>query len=507
MGSVRVVMELAERLSGRCIIDASLTDDDVKGKDLESLTAHIISFFEGREGLKILDKGTLGEILKEEGEEKKPVQIEITRPLEYMPLAKEVSGKFSVRNVDVEKTSASVSDFASYFNDRFDKLRNILESGRTGNISMLSSIDKIGQYATGRELSIVGMVYEKMITKKGNLMVTIEDDTGSVKVIFTKPQGNVKGGAAADTFSAAMKLVSDQVVAVKGKIATPFIIANKVLWPDIPIRTRKVTENDTAIAFTSDVHVGSKLFLDKQFSRFLEWINGRVERKRDLAGKIKYLVISGDLVDGIGVYPEQDKELTIPDIYKQYSMLFDLLSKVPDYLEIFVLTGNHDAVQRSEPQPMLTREIIGDFSKENVHFVSNPGYVMLDGLRVLAYHGTSLDSVIWNVPGCSYSRPESAMIEVLKMRHISPIYGDNPVTPGKSDSLVIDQIPDILHMGHLHRNGYADYHGTQIVNSGTWQARTSYQIKLGHMPTPAVLPVYESKQGRMGAVDFNTLGV
>ena len=79
-----------------------------------------------------------------------------------------------------------------------------------------------------------------------------------------------------------------------------------------------------AIAFTSDIHVGSKLFLEKQFVKFIEWLNGNVDTRKDIAEKIKYLVISGDLVDGIGVYPNQDKELSISDIYKQYSVLFDL---------------------------------------------------------------------------------------------------------------------------------------------------------------------------------------
>ena len=97
------------------------------------------------------------------------------------------------------------------------------------------------------------------------------------------------------------------------------------------------------------------------------------------------------------------------------------------------------------------------------------------------------------------------MIEVLKKRHISPIYGDNPIMPSKEDSLVIDEVPDILHMGHLHKNGYAEYHGTQVINSGTWQSRTSYQVKQGHMPTPALLPVYNTKSGELWSVDFNAM--
>ena len=67
---------------------------------------------------------------------------------------------------------------------------------------------------------------------------------------------------------------------------------------------------------------------------------------------------------------------------------------------------------------------------------------------------------------------------------------------------MIDEVPDILHMGHIHKNGYDEYHGTKIVNSGTWQSRTSFQIKQGHIPIPALLTVYETKSTRMNAVDF-----
>ena len=73
--------------------------------------------------------------------------------------------------------------------------------------------------------------------------------------------------------------------------------------------------------------------------------------------------------------------------------------------------------------------------------------------------------------------------------------------------MVIDKVPDILHMGHLHKNGYSEYHGTLIVNSGTWQGRTDFQVRMGHIPTPAQMPVYEAKSGTMNVIDFNSSGL
>ena len=122
---------------------------------------------------------------------------------------------------------------------------------------------------------------------------------------------------------------------------------------------------------------------------------------------------------------------------------------------------------------------------------------------MLTYHGTSLDSIIATIPNMSYAKPEQAMIEILKRRHLSPIYGGNTIVPSRMDTLVIDKVPDILHMGHIHKNGLANYHGIHIVNSGTWQDRTDYQIKQGHIPTPAQMPVFDAKVNNFKIIDFS----
>lgn len=497
-----IISQLYKRLDGKVIIAADLNDNDIEGADIDDLAVKIISFFEGCDGLKILDRNILEQI-KKQTKTKEPLQVVVEQQPSFRPVSKEFEPQFRIKNIDVEKTGATVSDFAAYFRDRYRKLREIL--GSSQNVGMVVSTDKLAQYANGREVGIVGMVYDKIITKKGNLMITIEDEYGSAKIIFVRPESGARKEQTA-LFESAMHLVNDEVVALKGKLGSPpFIIAKQIIWPDVPVHSRKQSSEDLAIALTSDVHVGSKLFMEKNFVRFVEWLNGNVDTDRELAGKVKYVVFGGDLVDGIGVYPGQDRELTIQDIYKQYSVFFDYVDNIPDYIQVFVIPGNHDAVQLADPQPMLTKELIGEFKKDNVHFLSSPSHIEIEGLRVLAYHGTSLDSVIHNIAGCSYFKPEGAMVELLKRRHISPIYGDNPIVPSRNDSLVISDPPDILHMGHVHKNGTAEYHGTQIVNSGTWQARTEYQIKLGHMPTPCMLPVYRTKKATIENVDFSGL--
>lgn len=495
------LIELANRLSGKVIISSEIKAPDLADADAESLIAHITDHFENKDGMKVLGMAELREILAKINKKKEPVQIEVVRSGDFKPLAKDVDSKYLIRDTQIGRTNNTVGDFTDHFRDRFNKIKAIMKASGNGYGGTVN-IGAMNQYISGREMGLIGMVYEKTVTKNGHVMLTLEDETGAAKVLAYKPQTKGKD-AANELFDSASRVAKDDVLYVRGKVSGPFFIANKILWPDVPIRVRRRVEDDIAIALISDVHVGSKLFLEKQFGKFLEWLNGSVDNRKDLAGKVKYLVVGGDLVDGVGVYPRQEKELEIDDIYKQYSVFFDFMESVPDYIEIFLLQGNHDAVQRAEPQPAISKKLIGDFAKANVHSVANPCYLNLHGVKVLSYHGASLDSVVQSIPGCSYSNITSAMKEILKRRHLCSIYGPTVTTPSKNDSLVIDEAPDILHMGHVHRNAYDEYHGTALVNSGTWQGRTSFQIKQGHIPTPALLSVYDAKSTTVSHVDFN----
>ena len=104
----------------------------------------------------------------------------------------------------------------------------------------------------------------------------------------------------------------------------------------------------------------------------------------------------------------------------------------------------------------------------------------------------------------SYMHSEKVMVEYLKRRHLSPVYGGNLIIPEDVDYMVIEEPPDIMHCGHIHKNGYAQYRGTLVINSGTFQSRTEFQIKQGHVPTPALVPVYETKTGKLRTLDFNS---
>lgn len=56
---------------------------------------------------------------------------------------------------------------------------------------------------------------------------------------------------------------------------------------------------------------------------------------------------------------------------------------------------------------------------------------------------------------------------------------------------MIDPVPDIFHAGHVHVEGIAEYRGVLVVNSGTWQSQTKYQLSAGIVPKPSIVPVVD----------------
>ncbi len=491
--------ELVAKLSKSGILLSAGTESfEIEESGIENISSKLIARHKDDLGQSIVSKEELDNVVKELELEKSPVIVEAIHERGFKSVAADIDAQYSIDAAHDDVSDGTVDCFVSHFRSRFGKIRVILDN-RSNLPRMAPNLENLKMYTNGRDVTALGMVSDKLTTKNGNLLVNIEDETGSAKLIFM--HGN--SPPATELFVQANSIVTDEIIAVTGKISGPFVIVKTVVWPDVPIKTKKQVKEDVAIAFISDMHIGSKLFLQDKFMRFVNWLNGGVESKKELASKIKYVVIAGDVVDGIGIYPKQAQDLAVLDIYTQYKMFTNFIDAIPDYIHVFVLPGNHDAVQLAEPQPSISKELLGGFSKDNVHFVPNPCYLTLHGIEVLAYHGASLDSMIRAVPGCSYAYPEKAMTEILRRRHLSPIYGYNAIMPSNTDNLVIDKVPDILNMGHLHRNGLSNYHGVNILNSGTWQDRTDYQVLLGHMPTPCIVSVFEASRGDFTSVNFN----
>ena len=256
-----------------------------------------------------------------------------------------------------------------------------------------------------------------------------------------------------------------------------FFLLSLLFRPDIRIDNKPfLSETPGKAVFISDVHIGSNTFLTDSWNHFIDWL---------CESDASYLLIAGDLVDGIGVFPGQEQELTIKNIYEQYDAFGEMISAIPRRIKIIVAPGNHDVVRGAEPQPVIPAQFTKKFP-DNCMLVENPALVNLQGVRVLMYHGRSIDDMISLIPGASYEQSGKMMEEMLQRRHLAPAYGRRtPIAAGKIDRLIIDPIPEILHTGHVHIKGLTQYRGVLGINAGTWQSQTAFQKQMNVNPTPA----------------------
>jgi DNA polymerase II small subunit len=378
-------------------------------------------------------------------------------------------------------TSGELENLISYFKSRYEKLAKIL-SRRPD----LRNYTKIADIDDGMDsLSLILMVREIRSSKNGHKIVEFEDDTGNISILFSNKNEEL--------FAEAEKLVRDEVVGVIANKSSDagFAFGQEIINPGVLSIPEK--EMDFGIVFLSDVHIGSLTFLEDAFQRFIDWINCEAgdEDQRRVAEDVKYLIIGGDIVDGIGVYPNQDKELAIKDITEQYNEAARFLGNIRSDIKIIIAPGNHDASRVAEPQPAVPEEYAKAlYELDNVEFISNPGVVSLDGINVLIYHGRSFDDLVMAIKSFEYEKSDEIMVELLQKRHLAPIYGERtPLASELEDYLVIDEVPDVFHTGHIHINSYKKYKGVHLINSGTFQTQTEFQKIYNINPTPAEVPV------------------
>jgi DNA polymerase II small subunit len=365
------------------------------------------------------------------------------------------------------------SDYLHYFRDRYARLGGMIRS-RVGAMP-IEGLTRSNRYRQ-EECTVIGMVVEVKTTTNGHRIAEIEDTSASISVLFRKDR---------PVFADAERIIHDEVIGVKGKLSNDgrLFFAEQLYRPDIRIdNTPFRSEQPGKAVLISDVHVGSNTFLDESWNRFANWLSD---------SDFGYLLIAGDLVDGIGIYPNQESELTIKNIYEQYDAFGDMLADLPSQMKIIVSPGNHDVVRGAEPQPVIPEAFTKKFPA-NCMLVENPALVNLQGVRVLMYHGRSIDDMIGLIPGASYEQSGLMMEEMLIRRHLAPVYGRRtPIAAGKTDRLIIDPLPEILHTGHVHIKGITNYRGVLGINAGTWQSQTLFQKQMNVNPTPALAVVVD----------------
>ena len=361
----------------------------------------------------------------------------------------------------------------------------------------VTSIANLKNVPSNTQVSVIAMIASVSISPiKKYMVLDIEDNTGRYRALSSVIN---------------QEIVDDQVVLISGKKSKDAIFIDEITFPDSLVKDgTDVGITDSYALFLSDIHVGSKLFAKKEFERFIDWLCGREEEYASISKCVKFIVIAGDMIDGIGVYPDQEKELEIKSLAGQYEALYMLLDRIPKHIKILLSQGNHDATHIAEPQPVLDRKFGGSmFNLKNAVFLSNPYQVNLivgnKKVNLLSYHGFSLMYYVNSIQ--KYNKmTENDIISIMKLqlksRHLAPTHGSAQLIPLDRDYLVIDETPDIYVTGHVHKAAAAKYKETLLINASCWQYQTSYQKKYGIEPDIAKVVAVNLRDKTFQILDF-----
>ena len=411
-------------------------------------------------------------------------------------------------------SEGTVDDFLALFRDRYNRIKRMYMSRidtqnavsphiaklRKDSAKQRKAMSREGMRTSRRTTqTVLGIVKKKSISQSRNVIIELEDAEESIICIVPATREGLKGQQLAEK---ANSLLLDEIVCISGFVDdNARIIADDVIFPNIPT-AREVgrAKRDVYAAFISDIHCGSKEFLEDEFDQFIGWLNGRGVDEEDkvTVNQIRYLFIAGDMVDGISVYPSQRNDLVIESIYDQYALFASKLDKLPNHIKTFCIPGNHDANRQALPRPPISEEFAQPLYNlgNRVTLLGDPSQVIVEGVNVLLTHGDSLDDLVTSIPGASYTEPAIPMKELLKKRHLAPMYGGKTeLAPLHRDWMVIDTPPDVVHFGHAHHNAVDNYRGVQIINSGTFQSQTDFMRKQGIVPTPGIVTFLNLRTG------------
>jgi DNA polymerase II small subunit len=403
----------------------------------------------------------------------------------------------------ISSQKLEVRNFVKHFRSRYNGMKKLLME--RPELDNLISIDKI----TGNnEICIIGIVTSKQITKNKNLILEVEDLTGSVKILINQNKEEV--------YEKSKEILLDDIIGFKCNGTRDFLFVNDFFYPDCHVVEKKRLNEESYALFISDIHVGSNNFLGDNFMKFINWLNGvgSDDNQKETLKKIKYMFVVGDTIEGVGVYPGQEKELVIKDIKTQYDRLAEFYSKIPKHIQIIQCAGQHDGVRVPEPQPPVGEDF-GEalYKLSNVHIVSNPSFIEIggtednEGIKVLMYHGASMHNIIGEIEELrlanAHSSPAKVIKHLLLRRHLAPTHGATTYIPGDDDCMLIKEVPDIITTGDLHRTDIDSYNNVLIIANSCWQSMTAFEEKVGNVPDPCKVPILNLKSREIRILDFS----
>ena len=404
-----------------------------------------------------------------------------------------------------------VKNFVLYFNQRLNYFTELLSSRISlDNVVRVQQLKDL--WDTNTQVSLIGLVSDIAQTKNGHYMITLEDKSGQIKCFVNKDNKEL--------IEQVKLLCLDEGIGIVGKVGNKIIWSDEIITP-APANTttvKKIQDEESYVVCISDLHFGAHVFQDEAFSKFLDFINSNTtnEKLNAIAKKIKYVLIPGDLIEGIGIYPGQGQDARILSTEKQYHEVARWLCQIPKHIGIVIIPGNHDTDRLSEPQPPLPYDkAYAVYNMENALLFSNPSRVTIfnndssGGLECYSYHGGSYFYYANEIQSLREKGgakvPEEIVKYLLEKRHIAPTHGATLYIPDvEEDPLIIKKMPDLFLTGHTHKLSVANYKGCTICSCGCWVEMSEYQEKMGMYPDVGKCILINCKTRKLQILNFYT---
>lgn len=383
-------------------------------------------------------------------------------------------------------STGKIEDFIAYVQSRYRQMARIIETNGFGRASTIASASKHGRQD---DIRLIGMIYDLQKSKKGNLIMTFEDMTGTTKIIINQSSPYFK-----------WEFVKDEVLGVVGSFNDDgsLFFPSHISRPEIPRSHRwEPSDSPSKVLLMGDIHLGNKEFKTDGWNHAMQWLKANHEKEC-----IDYVIIPGDVVDGIGVYPDQENDLSMIEIDDQYHALAEALKDIPDGIPVVMSPGNHDAVRLAEPQPVWKKRFTQDFDS-SITMVANPVCYQIEDRTFYSYHGRGIDQLVPSINSVTYDDPIRAMTYMAKFRHFCPTYGGKvALCPEKKDYLVMEKVPDAIFAGHVHKSQSGIYNGVRLVQCGCAMGQSDYQAMNNLVPDVCQFPVLALNNGVVRFHDF-----
>lgn len=269
-------------------------------------------------------------------------------------------------------------------------------------LANLISVNRISQQ--NNKFSIVAMLKE---VNPGDRSLLAEDPTGTTTVYISDEAVGDLPYLVEDEI---VGLVCDNEDSSENRVA-------RIVFPDIPLPTRvAATQQDFLCMFVSDVHMGEEGFQPRALEKLEEYLR-----------KVKQDVL-------VFVLGDVSKD---PADLERFQRMFP-----PNYTVMY-LQGELEGVCKDNCLP-------------------DPVLVEVGGVKIFMSHGKMFQGYMEKFK----VSPEGMLLQMIKKRHLSPTFGENPRLD--DEKLLLEQVPDIFVIGHYHEPRTANYKGATVISLGSF---------------------------------------